>query len=74
MLFGVSLGVEGILVAIVCQNSSSLLTHCSGELPAIMKKDEKRQEKTESRYEKLVDKFIDTAREMSVKQEKTINL
>src|SRR3972149_6497510 len=26
----------------------------------VMKKDEKRQEKTESRYERLVDKFIET--------------
>lgn len=31
----------------------------------VMKKDEKRQEKTESRYERLVDKFILTSKEVT---------
>lgn len=31
----------------------------------VMKKDDKRQEKTEARYEKLVDKFIETTKNLS---------
>lgn len=35
----------------------------------VMKKDEKRQEKTEARYERLVDKFIDTTKQISDQHE-----
>ena len=38
----------------------------------VMKKDEKRQEKTESRYERLVDKFIETSKEVSERHDKSL--
>jgi septal ring factor EnvC (AmiA/AmiB activator) len=38
----------------------------------VMKSHDKKQEKTESRYEKLVDKFIGTTKELSDKQENSM--